>query len=147
MSRIVTDTRRGKLSNPPPDEAHWWRLVIPGSENFNGDPDVSDPDFATWMIPDGRDETFWTLRNGAHVHRIPDPALPPMMSRIDAPKCWHFDLLSVGPPTACDGWEKLTEPGHHVHPERTRPVTKEEQAADDERVLRLREERDEAVDE
>jgi hypothetical protein len=134
MSQIVVGVGRDRPGTK--DEAQWWRLEVPGSEDVVHD---NDGGLATWTFPDGYDHIIWP--SNVSTLRVPAPGLQPMTSRIDPPKCWYVDVLMVGRPTPCDRWEELTQPGQHVHPHRTRPVTPEEQAADDQRVLHLLERR------
>ncbi|GAS86714.1 hypothetical protein, partial [Mycolicibacterium brisbanense] len=131
-ARIVVGI--GRNHRPPEDEAQWWRLEVPGSEDVVEETDES---LGTWTFPDGYEEDLWP--STFMITRVPAPGLPPMMSLIDPPKCWHVDVLMVGRPTPNERWEELTQPGQHVNPDRSRPATPDEQAADDKRVLEIRE--------
>jgi hypothetical protein len=135
VSRMIFGIGRKRPATK--DEAQWWRLEVPGSGDVDHENDGS---LATWTFPDGYDENIWPT--DVSVRSVPAPGMPHMMSRVDPPECWYVDVLMVGPPTPCDRWEELTQPGRHLHPHRTRPVTPEEQAAEDKRVLDVRERRE-----
>lgn len=128
MSIAYTLAReRPPLHEPIDAHAQWWRLWLRGrelpGENYTvlmQIDNIDSPQVLTLTFNDGLDETITVEahRTGhSDPHRVSFKR-PRYYSLIQGDP--YLDLLTAGQPTDSPLWYKLTEPGHHRHPDDAR---------------------------